>query len=87
MSCTPLPKAAKPVWAKQLTRLPCVVVCVKFQFMYTINASWKKYIIDTVAALEPILHNMLQLIYLTIEGEFFDTNLGLLLAKLPLYLL
>ncbi len=31
MSCTPLPKAAKPVWAKQLTRLPCLVVYVKFQ--------------------------------------------------------
>ncbi len=31
MSCTPLPKAAKPVWAKQLTRLPCLVVNVKFQ--------------------------------------------------------
>ncbi len=35
MSCTPLPKAAKQVWAKQLTRLPCLVVCVKFQFVYT----------------------------------------------------
>ncbi len=35
MSCTPLPKAAKPVWAKQLTRLPCLVVYVKFQFAYT----------------------------------------------------
>ncbi len=22
MSCTPLPKTAKPVWSKQLTRLP-----------------------------------------------------------------
>ncbi len=33
MSCTPLPKAAKPVWAKQLTRLPCLVVYVKFQFV------------------------------------------------------
>ncbi len=30
MSCTPLPKATKPVWAKQLTRLPA-----KFQFVYT----------------------------------------------------
>ncbi len=37
MSCTPLPKAAKPVWAKQLTRLPCLVVYVKFQFVYTIR--------------------------------------------------
>ncbi len=37
MSCTPLPKAAKPVWAKQLTRLPCLVVYVKFQFVYTIK--------------------------------------------------
>ncbi len=35
MSCTPSPKAAKPVWAKQLTRLPCFVVYVKFQFVYT----------------------------------------------------
>ncbi len=24
-----------PVWAKQLTRLPCLVVYVKFQFVYT----------------------------------------------------
>ncbi len=30
MGCTPLPKAAKSVWAKQLTRLPCL-----FQFVYT----------------------------------------------------
>ncbi len=29
------PKAAKPVWAKQLTRLPCLVVYAKFQFVYT----------------------------------------------------
>ncbi len=35
MSCTPLPKATKPVWAKQLTRLPCLVVCIKFQIAYT----------------------------------------------------
>ncbi len=35
MSCTLLPKATKPVWAKQLTRLPCPVVYVKFQFVYT----------------------------------------------------
>ncbi len=47
----------------------------------------EKNIIDSVTALEPILLNVLQLISLTIEGEFFDTNLGLLLAKLPLYLL
>ncbi len=35
MSCTALPKAAKPVWAKQLTWLPCLVVYVKFQFEHT----------------------------------------------------
>ncbi len=34
MSCTPLPKAEKPVWAKQLTRLPCFVVYADFQFVY-----------------------------------------------------
>ncbi len=34
MSCTPLLKAAKPVWANQLTRLPCLVVYVKFRFVY-----------------------------------------------------
>ncbi len=32
--CTPLPKAAKWVRTKQLTRLPCLVVYVKFQFRY-----------------------------------------------------
>ncbi len=30
--CTLLPKATKPVWAKQLTRLPCLLVRVKLQF-------------------------------------------------------
>ncbi len=35
MSCTHLPKAAKPVWAKQLTRLLCPVVYVKLQSTYT----------------------------------------------------
>ncbi len=35
MSCTCLPKTAKPVWAYQLTRLPYLVVNVKFQFVYT----------------------------------------------------
>ncbi len=34
MSCTSLPKAAKLVWANQLTRLPCLVVYVKFPFAY-----------------------------------------------------
>ncbi len=35
MSCTNLSKAAKLVWAKHLTQLPCFVVYVKFQFVYT----------------------------------------------------
>ncbi len=35
MSCTPLQKTANPVWANQLTRLSCLVVNVKFQFVYT----------------------------------------------------
>ncbi len=34
-SCTPLPKAAKLVWANQMTRLPCIVVNVKFQLVYS----------------------------------------------------
>ncbi len=34
MSYTPLPKAAKPAWVNQLTRLERV----KFQFVYT---TWK----------------------------------------------
>ncbi len=33
MNCTPSPKAAKPVWAKQLIRLPCLVVYVKYEFV------------------------------------------------------
>ncbi len=32
---TPLPKAAKPAWAKQLTRLLCLVVYVKSLLVYT----------------------------------------------------
>ncbi len=35
----PLPKAAKPVYAKQPTRLPCLVVYVKFQFVYTTKST------------------------------------------------
>ncbi len=35
MSRTPLPKQTKPVWDKQPTRLPCLVVYVKFEFVYT----------------------------------------------------
>ncbi len=35
MSCAPLPKAAKPVWANQLTRLPYLKVYAKFQLVYT----------------------------------------------------
>ncbi len=34
MSCTPLPKAAKPVWANQLIQLSCLVVQVKVLFVY-----------------------------------------------------
>ncbi len=29
MNCIPLPKVAKPVWANQLTRLPCLEVEIK----------------------------------------------------------
>ncbi len=32
MSCAPLPKTAKPAWAKQLTRLACLVVGIKYYF-------------------------------------------------------
>ncbi len=35
MSCTPLPKTAKPVRANKLTRFPCSVLYVKFQFVHT----------------------------------------------------
>ncbi len=40
MSCTPLPKAAKPVWAKQLNRLPCLLVCAKFNLFILLTAKW-----------------------------------------------
>ncbi len=33
----PLPKTAKPVWAKQLTKRKCLVVKVTFQFVHTIT--------------------------------------------------
>ncbi len=35
MSCTHLPRATKLVWAYQVTRLPCLMIYVKFQFVYT----------------------------------------------------
>ncbi len=38
MSCTPLSKAAKPAWDKQLARPPRLVVCIKFQFSILILA-------------------------------------------------
>ncbi len=34
MNNTPLPKAVKPVWCIHLPRLPCLLVYVKFQFVY-----------------------------------------------------
>ncbi len=37
-------EAAKPVWvAKQLTRLPCLVVYVKFQFVYVARGACLNY--------------------------------------------
>ncbi len=42
MSCTPLPKAAKLVWAKQLPRLPCLAVCVKLQFVHACKSQFYK---------------------------------------------
>ncbi len=39
MSCTPSPKPVKPVWANQLTRLPCVVVYDKLLLVYIGNAN------------------------------------------------
>ncbi len=41
MFCTSLPKSAKPVWANQLTQLPCLVVNVKFQFMYSFHNGYE----------------------------------------------
>ncbi len=40
MSYTPQPKAAKLVWANQLIRLHCLVVYVKFQFVFTIRLNY-----------------------------------------------
>ncbi len=54
MSCTPLPKAAKPAWANQMTRLPCSVVFVKFQFVYTTTSK-----IDSQLLLAPTSSNVL----------------------------
>ncbi len=54
MSCTPLPKAAKPVRATQLTRLPCLVVYVKFQFVYTTKSK-----IDSLLLLASTSSNVL----------------------------
>ncbi len=31
-------EAARPDWSNQLTRLHCLVVYVKFQFLYTTNS-------------------------------------------------
>ncbi len=39
MSYTHLLKAEKPVWAKQLTRLPCLVVYTKFKLTYTTGST------------------------------------------------
>ncbi len=41
MSCTPLPKAAKPVWPKQLTRLSCLVEgSDSFQWQLSRRRAW-----------------------------------------------
>ncbi len=46
---TPLPKAAKPVWATQLTQLPCLMVYVKSQFVYITHSLLKFPMASTVA--------------------------------------
>ncbi len=52
MSCTPLPKATKSVWANQLTQLLFLVVHVKFQFVYVsyLSLLWTKYTKEMKAA-------------------------------------
>ncbi len=39
MSCTSISTATKPVWAKQVTGLPCLVAYAKFQFVYTTKSN------------------------------------------------
>ncbi len=81
MSCTPLPKATKPVWAKQLTRLPCPVVYVKFQFAYTIMHKLELY--SFLGCLLDASINSLALITFNVSNADVQSNQNLL--KQPAY--
>ncbi len=51
MSCTPLPKAVKPVRANQLIWLSCLVVPVKFRFVYnTTSKMGSPFLLDSTSS-------------------------------------
>ncbi len=59
----PLLKALKLVWSKQLTRLPCSVVYVKFQFEiylpnYLIDTAFVQYHVIVLNDTSPILSSL-----------------------------
>ncbi len=37
MSCSPLSKAEKPVWAYHLARMPCLVIYIKVEFVHPVK--------------------------------------------------
>ncbi len=65
----PLLKAAKLVWAKQLTRLTCLVVYAKFRFVYTREGSFV-YI--------SYFFHIISLRYGTITNGFLHDNISML---------
>ncbi len=71
MSCTPLPKAAKPVWANQLTRLSCLLVYVKFQLVN---------LFDIIIMLKLCLCQIFDLKY-NIEGIIHLTSVNVFLVR------
>ncbi len=46
ISYTPLPKAAKPAWAKQLTRQPCLAIYIIYQTSNIIQLGLGVYSFD-----------------------------------------
>ncbi len=82
MSCIPSPKTAKLFWAKQLTRLPCLMVCVKFQFVDLIKVENDVHIFQTIAL--QILQYKCTCLEFENYSPFTDTSKAIAYSAIPL---
>ncbi len=82
MSCIPSPKTAKLFWAKQLPRLPCLMVYVKFQFVDLIKVENDLHIFLNIA--RQILQYKCTCLELENYSPFTDTSKAIAYSVIPL---